>query len=163
MSGFRIRAVNADDHGEVALIAERMQLTLGEVVGEEGPSMYSMDWLIDRVRWHLDATQCTGAVYVAESAGTVVGHTIVRAEEDENDDSMGLFSTTYVAKSARRQGIADAFIATGERWMIQHGLRFAATHTSKTNTPLIRLYEKHQYAIVLRIPENKMIRLGKHL
>jgi GNAT superfamily N-acetyltransferase len=182
MSSFALRPINADCDAEVALVAERMRLTLMEVVGgAEGQSMFSMDWLIDRVRWHLDASQCTGAVYVAERAEkavgnatvghagsriaghAIVGHTIVRIDQDEDGRPMGLFSTTYVAKSARRLGIADALLAKGESWMRDQGLRFAATHTSETNTPLIRLYEKHQYEIVLRIAENKMIRLGKAL
>lgn len=184
MSSFALRPINADCDAEVAVVAERMRLTLMEVVGsEQGQSMFSMDWLVDRVRWHLDASQCTGAVYVAERAEegvgnahavvghagsttaghAIAGHTIVRVDQDEDGTPMGLFSTTYVAKSARRLGIADALLAKGESWMRDQGLDFAATHTSETNTPLIRLYEKHQYKIVLRIAENKMIRLGKAL
>ena len=96
-------------------------------------------------------------------ADDVIGHTIVRVDQDEESTPMGLFSTTYVDESARRLGIADALIAKGEGWMREQGMHFAATHTSATNKPLIRLYEKHQYSIVLRIAENKMVRLGKVL
>jgi GNAT superfamily N-acetyltransferase len=115
MASFRIRPIDAASEAEVAVVAERMRLTLMEVIG------------------------------------------------DKDGNPMGLFSTTYVAESARHLGIADALIAEGERWMRERSLPFAATHTSETNTPLIRLYEKHQYAIILRIAEDKMIRLGKFL
>ena len=164
MASFLLRPINPESDAEIALVAQRMQLTLMEVIDEErGKAMYGLEWLIDRVRWHLDARQCTGAVYVAERANDVVGHTIVRVDQDEVSNPMGLFSTTYVAESARRIGIADALIAKGEGWMREQGMRVAATQTAETNTPLIRLYEKHQYSIILRIPESKMVRLGKVL
>ncbi len=163
MADFALRPLNAESESEVALVAERMRLTLMEVVGsEEGRTMYSMEWLVARVRWHLDAENCTGAVFVAQSANEVVGHTIVRVEKGEGD-AIGLFSTTYVAKWARRRGIANALIEAGESWMRKQGMHCAATHTSESNTPLIRLYEKHQYSIALRDAESKMIRLEKSL
>ncbi len=162
MATFIIRPLDSQNAAEVRLVAARMRLTLMEVVGKErGTQMYEMEWLIARVRWHLDAS--TGAVFVAECAGIVVGHTITREDAAEDGTVMGLFSTTYVAQEARRSGIADALLVEGELWMREHGLGCAATHTAATNTPLIRLYEKHGYTIVLQLEEDTMVRLSKSL
>ncbi len=160
----RIESLTPDEGEEIQRIAERMRLTLMEVVGEErGKSMYEMPWLEGRVRQHLDSPDVTGAVFVARvgEAPASVGHTIVRIERDEEGEPMGLFSTSYVAPSARRHGIADALLLRGEAWMRERKMPTFATHTSSTNTPLIRLYEKHGYKIVQSIPEDKMIRLAK--
>lgn len=58
---------------EIEIIAERMRATLVEVLGEaRGQAMYTMEWLRDRVCFHLDPARSTGAVLVAEEAGGVV-------------------------------------------------------------------------------------------
>ncbi len=149
MSALRIRPLDPARDDEVALVAERMRLTLIEVEGEAvGGTMYTPEWLRDRVRFHLDPARCTGAVLLAEGAGGAIdGHTIVRVEHAADDGRrVGLFSTTYVTPAARRGGLASALLAAGERWMVDHGLSEAWTWTSATNTPLIRLYARHGYA-----------------
>lgn len=145
------------------MVAERMRETLVEVLGEDrGASMYTMEWLRNRVRFHLDPTRSTAAVFVAEDAsGRIDGHTIVRLERDEEDRAYGLFSTTYVAPDARRAGLATSLLRRGEAWMLEHGLTTAATATSSTNEKLIRLYEGHGYAITHSSDE--MVRLEKEL
>ena len=158
----RIRPIDGD--AEVELVASRMRETLVEVLGDErGSSLYTMDWLRARVRWHLDPNACTGAVLVAESpCGThVLGHTIVRVEQDESGASFGLFSTTFVAPASRRRSIASKLLASGESWMCERALAKAATYTASTNQKLIALYEKHGY----RIDERRggMVRLSKPL
>jgi len=161
---FSIVRVKRDSDATIDIIAKRMGLTLAEVIGEaEGKAMYTPEWLVARVRWHLDPDTCTGAVFAAMLEGSVLGHTIVRVEQDEKGGPMGLFSTSYVDPAARRRGIADALLNVGEDWMREQGMPVAATHTAATNAPLIALYEKHAYRIVLEVPEKKMIRLAKSL
>ncbi|MCO4761123.1 MAG: GNAT family N-acetyltransferase [Myxococcales bacterium] len=147
---------------EVALIAERMRLTLIEVLGHErGSTMYSQQWLADRVRWHLDEDECTGEVWVAESSdGEVMGHIIVR-HEPSLGSRIGLISTVWVQPEHRRQGLASALVVRAEHWMVKHGLTHAATHTSATNWPLIRLFERHGFTVVLR--DGEMVRLRREL
>ncbi len=75
----RIRAIDPQSPAEVELVASRMRQTLVEVLGEEvGGNMYTMDWLIQRVLWHLDPNQCVGQVFLSEdSEGHITGHTKV--------------------------------------------------------------------------------------
>jgi len=142
----------------VELIAERMQATLVEVLGEErGASMYSMDWLRQRVLEHLDREDA--AVFVAVDVD-LLGHTIVR-EEPWSGGVLGLFSTIHVAPAARRRGVADALFDRGEAWMRERGLARAATHTAAHNTPLHRLCERRGYTIDLR--DGEMVRLARDL
>lgn len=63
---FEIRPIDSNSLPEIELVATRMRETLKEVVGaERGESMYSMDWLIDRVRFHLDPNLSTAQVLVS--------------------------------------------------------------------------------------------------
>lgn len=143
-----IRPLDPTCPDEINLVAQRMRLTLIEVEGEAvGRSMYSMDWLRDRVHWHLDPTCCTGAVFLAiMDDAAIAGHTIVRVEHDAQGRRVGLFSTSYVDPAFRRQAVASALLAHGEQWMAAQGLAESSTWTSSTNTPLIGLYARHGYA-----------------
>lgn len=146
-----IRPVDTATDDEVVFVATRMRATLMEVLGaEQGAAMYELDWLVDRVRFHLDPERCTGAVFVADADGEVVGHTIVRVEEDPEDPdvdatSVGLFSTTYVAPAGRRRGVADLLLGRGEDWMRAQGQAVAITYTDPDNEPLIALYRERGY------------------
>ena len=126
-----------------------MRETLMEVLDEaQGEAMYTLEWLRQRVLWHLDPNQCTGQVFVSENnEGHLTGHTIVRVEADEQGNKSGLFSTTFVAPESRRQAIAEALLTRGERWMAEHQLRQAATYTDKDNSKLIRLFQKRGYTL----------------
>ena len=107
--GVQIRPLNADDPDELELIAVRMRDTLVEVLGRtNGTNLYSMDWLRNRVRWHLDPEKCDGRIFVATDDGRVVGHSIVRVDADDNGEPIGLFSTTYVEPKSRGRKIATA-------------------------------------------------------
>ncbi len=139
-----------------------MRATLIEVLGEErAVEMYSLEWLRERVPFHLDGKFCTGAVLWAEdSSHAYMGHTIVRVEAEESDQAaFGLFSTIYVEPHARRHGLARAMIERGEAWMRQHSLKRFATNTGAHNEKLIRLFESSGYAIVLR--EGEMVQLAR--
>lgn len=153
-----IRAINPDSEDEINLVAQRMRDTLIEVEGEQaGTALYSIEWLRQRVRFHLDPAQALAKVYLAlqdDQAGAlplpqpVIGHTIVRQEFDAAGQPFGLFSTTYVLPLARRSGVAHQLLLQGETWMREQGLPAAATWTSQTNLKLIRLYARHGYVQV---------------
>jgi GNAT superfamily N-acetyltransferase len=163
-AGHRVRFLDPSASGEIEQVAERMRATLVEVLGRErGTSLYDMDWLRARVRFHLDPRQSTGAVLLAEDRdGVVTGHTIVRIEREESAAApFGLFSTTFVDPAWRRLAIASQLLAHGERWMLEHGVSMAVTYTASANDKLIALYEKHGYSIAASYEE--MVRLAKGL
>lgn len=158
---FEIRQIDSNSQSEIELVATRMRETLKEVVRvERGEAMYSMDWLIERVRFHLDPSLSTAQVLVSVNpSGEITGHCIYRIEKTEDGSEYGLFSTTYVMPIYRRLGVANEFLKLGESWMRKHELRMAATATSKMNDKLIKLYQKHGYEIVFTNEE--MLRLEK--
>lgn len=167
-----VRPIDPRADEEVALVAHRMRETLIEVLGEErGGTMYSMDWLVQRVRWHLDPGSVVGQVFVAETAaGDIVGHTIVRIEPDAHDDppasdaggqEIGLFSTTFVDPSVRRLGVATQLLDAGERWMRERGMPLSVTYTDADNVKLQRLYIRHGYTLS-EMPEH-FVKLTKRL
>ncbi|MGE0711253.1 MAG: GNAT family N-acetyltransferase [Planctomycetota bacterium] len=142
---------------EVDLVARRMRATLEEVLGEaRGREMYTLDWLRDRVRQHLDPAVYVGEVFLAERAGAVCGHTIVRLEPER-----GLISTIYVLPAARGQGVAGRLLDRAEAWFREHGAEVVATNTAQDNARLIGLLERRGYAIALRAEE--MVRLERRL
>lgn len=157
-----IRDIDASNEPEIELVARRMRLTLQEVVGpEEGEAMYTMDWLIQRVKFHLEPANCIGRVLLAEAlGGEIVAHCILRIEADDEGE-FGLFSTFYVEPNSRRRGLAERFVAEGEAWFRQHGLTQFRTYTAETNVPLHRLMERHGYAITFR--KNAMVAFVKSL
>ncbi len=101
--GFRIRDIDPASDAEVDLVARRMRQTLVEVEGEEaGMALYTMQWLRDRVRWHLDPASTTGRVFLAEGpGGQVLGHAIVRIEADDSGRRFGLCGKHGFAITAR--------------------------------------------------------------
>jgi GNAT superfamily N-acetyltransferase len=159
----RIRAINPQSSAEVELVAVRMRQTLVEVLGEKvGRNMYTMDWLVQRVFWHLDPSQCVGQVFLAEDgAGHVIGHTIVRIERDEAGGEVGLFSTFFVEPGSRNRSTATCLVAHGERWMMDHGMRTARTYTAETNERLKRLLLRLGYHVAPA--QNEMVALSRSL
>ncbi|MBX3169415.1 MAG: GNAT family N-acetyltransferase [Candidatus Eremiobacteraeota bacterium] len=132
-----------------------MRRTLIEVLGE---SLYTMDWLERRVRYHLDPLQCTGQIFLSVlPSGERLGYTIVRREEA----TLGLFSTTYVEPEWRRRGVAQALLQRGQEWMRELGLARAATYTAEANTRLHQLYLNNGYALFPS--QNGFVKLIKEL
>jgi len=143
---FTVRPVDPGVDAELNFVADRMRQTLVEVEGEVGRTLYTMDWLRDRVAFHLEPTRSTGAVFVAvRGDGELAGHTIVRVEHHADGRRYGLFSTTWVDPPARRRGVANRLMEQGETWMRGYSLPEAATWTSATNHNLIALYAKRGY------------------
>ena len=146
-----IRELDARSGSEIELVAQRMRDTLIEVEGDDvGGALYTMEWLRERVKWHLNPQTASAKIFIATDTNTdadeqIIGHTIVRKEVDEDGNVHGLFSTTYVLPAARGAGVADQLLLTGERWMVEIGLPSAATWTSTTNANLIAMYAKHGY------------------
>ena len=93
-----IREINPASVDEVALVASRMRHTLVEVLGEQrGTELYSMDWLVQRVRWHLNPEQTVAKVFLVERTdGWISAHAIARIEHNEHDKPYGYFSTVFV-------------------------------------------------------------------
>jgi GNAT superfamily N-acetyltransferase len=165
----QIRAARASSDREISLIASRMRLTLMEVLGAQaGAAMYTMDWLRERVRFHLDPLRCTAAIFVAESAaGELIGQSIVRVEPARPSDAApaaevyGLMSTIYVVPAVRRNGVAEKLVEQAEAWMREQGLDRAATNTGQHNQKLIGLFEKRGYQISLHTED--MVQLSRQL
>ena len=144
----QIRALDASAPAELEWVAQGMRATLIEVEGElVGPSIHSLDWLRERVRWHLQHP--CAAVWLATWDGAIVGHSIVR-REGEGAQQFGLVSTTYVLPTARRRGIALRLLAHDEAWMRTQGLVESRTWTGAFNQALIALYERQGYRIAER-------------
>lgn len=150
-SGSTVRIVAPDEVESIGVIAQRMRLTLVEVLGAaRADEMFDHSELVDRVHWHLDRSESDRAaeVFVAEdAAGRLVGHTMVRRESGEPFESkpVGLFATTYVEPRARRTGVASALLSRGEDWMRRHELSMASTFTDPGNARLQALYARHGY------------------
>ena len=164
----RIRDLDPGSDAEIDLVARRMRQTLVEVEGpERGSSMYTMEWLVARVRWHLDGASCRARVLLAELADKqIAGHSIIRIEAADGVP-FGLVSTTYIDPAHRRAGLAAAFLEHSERWFRDEGMPTCCTWTSSTNAPLIALYERHGYSIVESgandLTGTVMVRLSKAL
>ena len=143
---YRIRPLDSRSEPEIQWVALRMRDTLVEVLGlEQGFSMYSLDWLRDRVCQHLDPARLNGEVFVVEDeSGQIAGHTMVRPDLD-GCDLLGLFSTVYVEPAARRKSLAQQLLVQGESWMRSRALPQAATYTAQSNTPLHKLFQSHGY------------------
>jgi len=159
-----IREIHPSSQSEIVLVARRMRETLKEVLGpEKGEILYSIEWLIERVRQHIQG-ELEAKVFLAfNQQQQCIGHTIVRKEHTDPQEDFGLFSTIYIVPSFRRQAVAAQLIQKGEEWMKAKGLTRFATYTSASNTKLIMLFEKYQYTIVQRNHENNMIVLEKTL
>ncbi len=167
---FVLRDLDPLSAADVEWVAHGMHLTLVEVEGEKGRQLFPLEKTRERLRELLDPARPEPAhVYLAvaeDDATRILGHTILRLSALPDGRPYGLVSTTYVDPAHRRGGIADRLLDRGEAWIRARGMPEAATWTSATNTRLIRLYEKHGYAITERAPHangTMMVRLGKSL
>ena len=132
MKQLRLRALDPRAPAELEWVAQGMQATVIEVEGKAiGRSLHSLDWLRERVRWHL-AHPCA-AVWLVLDGERILGHSIVRAE-GQGADRHGLVVTTYVLPAARRRGIAQQLLDHDEAWMRGQGLTRVA-HLDRRQQP----------------------------
>lgn len=165
---FVLRDLEVTSEADFEWVANGMHLTLVEVEGEKGHQAYPLTWARARLGELLDpARRHTAHVYLAvaqDDPGRIAGHTILRINEMPDGRPYGLVSTTYVDPVHRKAGIADRLLDRGEAWIRAQGMVEAATWTSATNIPLIRLYKKHGYAVTEQARHNNgtmMVRLTK--
>jgi GNAT superfamily N-acetyltransferase len=144
-----IRPIAPECAAELELVAGWMQATLTEVEGQENAArLHSLEWIRERLRWHLDNPEVCARVLLATiGEGKIIGHIILRREHDPDGSGYGLISTIYILPDYRRLGIADRLLMAGEAWFVGLGLGRSSTWTSATNPKLIRLCEKHGYAV----------------
>jgi GNAT superfamily N-acetyltransferase len=169
VTSFVLRDLDPAREADFDWVALGMHLTLSEVEGEKGRETYSLSWARTRLREMLDRPRPFQAqVFLAVGAGdpdVIAGHTILRLNEMPDGRVYGLVSTTYVDPAHRRCSLADRLLDHGEAWLVTQGMTELATWTSATNVRLIRLYEKHGYAITESGPNDgtMMVRLTKAL
>jgi GNAT superfamily N-acetyltransferase len=158
-----IREIDRNSNEEITLVAARMRQTLIEVLGEEkGTALYSMDWLMDRVRWHLDREQTQAKIFLIETnSREIAAHAISRVESDEKSVSYGYFSTIYVEPKSRNRGFAKALLHHVESWFSDIGMPKVVYNTAENHSKLIKLFESHGYQITHR--ESDMVQLTKTL
>ena len=168
-ASFVLRDLDPAREADFEWVARGMHLTLVEVEGEKGRETYSLAWARERLREMLDRPRPYGAqVFLAVAAddpGFIAGHTILRLNTMPDGRVYGLVSTTYVDPAHRRAGLADRLLDRGEAWLRGQGMTELATWTSAANIRLIRLYEKHGYAVNESAPNDgtMMVRLAKAL
>ena len=145
-----------------------MHLTLVEVEGAKGGEAYPLAWTRQRLRELLDPSRHVAQVFLAVAQADparIAGHTILRINAMPDGRRYGLVSTTWVDPAHRRAGIADALLDRGVAWIRAQGMTEAATWTAATNLRLIRLYEKHGFAVTETAPNDgtMMVRLTRAL
>jgi GNAT superfamily N-acetyltransferase len=158
-----VREINPASSEEIALVASRMRNTLEEVLGEEkGQALYTMEWLEDRVRWHLDSEKRSAKIYLSENTKKeITGHAIARIEQDESGKNYGFFSTIFVEPTERKQGVARSLLKKVEDWCLEKKMPEIVYYTAETNAPLIELFTKNGFHLAQK--EAEMVRLVKPL
>jgi ribosomal protein S18 acetylase RimI-like enzyme len=156
-----IREIDPDSREEIELVAKRMRLTLIDVLGDEkGTALYTMQWLIDRVRWHL-APERRAKIYLAETQDGIAGQAIARIENDDSGNPYGYFSTIYIEPQSRRQGIARILMDQVEEWFIEQKVPKVTYNTAVHHVRLKKIFELRGYKVTLE--ESEMVQLTKHL
>ncbi len=160
----RIRSINSVSEAEILTVAERMKLTLIDVMGlEKGSSYYSNEWLINRVRWHIGQGENASIILCEDEKRNIIGQAIVRIENDKEiqDKDFGYFSTIYVVPQWRRKGVARKLIESVHNWCESKGLDKVTYSTAEGHKGLISLFEQFGYRVIIR--SNQMVRLSTDL
>lgn len=156
----KIREIDPQSETEIKLVAQRMRQTLVEVLGQQqGEAMYSMDWLIDRVRGHLDSNNTEGRIFLSENEdGEIIGHAIARID---HGSKFGYFSTIFVEPKARNNGIAHSLVNHVESWISGRCMPKIVYNTSEKHTAILNLFKSMGYEITHS--ESAMVQLTKVL
>jgi GNAT superfamily N-acetyltransferase len=94
----------------------------------------------------LIASQALGAVWVAESAGVLVGYLIaVWVLSFEHQGLMAEIDELYVSESVRSQGAGAALLATAESWLKSRGGVRLQLQLGAANARGRAFYERHGY------------------
>lgn len=159
----KIRELNPQMESEIYLVASRMRQTLVEVLGEErGTALYTMEWLVRRVQWHLDSNQTNAKIFLVENADNqIVGHAIARIERDEGNEDYGYFSTVFIEPNSRSKRLASALLNHVEKWLRTMQMPRIIYNTAENHEKLIRLFGHHGYQVTHR--ESEMVQLTKQL
>ncbi|OYZ13502.1 MAG: hypothetical protein B7Y39_17470 [Bdellovibrio sp. 28-41-41] len=157
-----IREIDPNSIEEISLVANRMRQTLVEVLGEEkGTALYSMEWLLERVRWHLDSEQTSAKIFLIEEYSKIVGHAIARIEKDGCTSAYGYFSTIFVEPKSRNKGVANSLVLHVETWLKQMKIPKIVYNTAENHLKLIRLFERNGFKITAK--DKEMVQLTKLL
>ncbi len=168
-TSFALRDLDPAREADFEWVALGMHLTLVEVEGEKGRETYSPAWARTRLREMLDRPRPFNAkVFLAVAAddpGAIAGHTILRLNTMPGGRVYGLVSTTYIDPSRRRAVLAERLLDRGEAWLLAQGDGAGHLDLVDQHSRLIRLYEKHGYAITESGPNDgtMMVRLTKTL
>ena len=159
----RIREINPNSKDEIFLVATRMRQTLVEVLGaEKGVALYTMDWLLNRVQWHLDPKCTVAKIFLVENrTGEIVAHAIARIDHDDSSNAYGYFSTVYVDPQSRKMGLATILIKHVELWFSEMKMPKIVYNTAEDHLRLIGLFERNGYKITAQ--ESEMVQLTKLL
>ena len=158
-----IREIDAKSKSEVDLVVGRMRETLITVLGpERGAAIHDLEWLRQRLYWHLDSTKTRAKVFLSENAvGKITGHAIARLERSEDGQEFGFFSTIFVAPEHRKQGIALALMHQVESWFRENNLYKIIYFTAKTNQRLITLFTQNGYQV--NDADSEFVQLTKYI
>jgi GNAT superfamily N-acetyltransferase len=163
LAGGSIREIDPQSEIEIDLVSSRMRQTLIDVLGEEkGGSLYTMEWLRQRVLWHLDPKSTQAKIFLTRNQnGNITGHAIARIEHADDGTKYGCFSTVFVEAKSRRQGIAHALLLRVEQWFVENQMPKSVYNTAETNTKLIDLFKEHDYKIT--DAQSEMVQLTKEI
>jgi GNAT superfamily N-acetyltransferase len=157
-----IRDININSEEEILLVASRMQSTLVEVLGEvKGKSLYSMDWLTERVQWHIDLIPKAKILLLENETGNILGHAIVRDEQVESGNRFAYFSTIYVVPASRGKGLAKDLMNAVEKWCEDQEINIVRYNTAIDHPVIIKLFKNNGYQVTHE--ENEMVQLTKEL
>ena len=156
-----IRVINPNSSDEILLVANRMRETLIDVLGDDkGKNFYTQDWLVNRVKWHLDPKNCISKILLSViNNDQIIGHAIARLEIDQEKLNFGYFSTIYVEPDSRHKGYAKELMDNVEEWFLELGLRKFVYNTAENHHRLIKAFTARGYQITHR--ENEMVQLTK--
>jgi ribosomal protein S18 acetylase RimI-like enzyme len=143
----KIRDINPNSNEEIKIVAERMRETLIEVLGKDkGESMYSLEWLTERVLWHLDSKNTDGKVIViCNKEQKIFGHAICRIDYDDQKKPFGYFSTIFLAQEFRNLGLASEIVTFVENWFISKNVNKFVYNTATNHTAILKLFHKHGF------------------
>lgn len=152
---FTTRPLNRQSQEEINSVAQNMKKTLMEVMGEEkGSQYYSMDWLLERVYWHIELGDRAKIILCEDAFSNLIGQAIVRVEFDEDlEQEIGYFSTIYIEPAIRKQGAASLLINQVHEWCKEKQLQIVSYSTAKDNEKLLSLFHKFGYEKTLKTDE----------